>query len=50
MKHMKDRTLRVLEFVKIREQLSTLAITPMGAQLCMELVSSKNYTEIVEWQ
>ena len=47
---MKDRTLRVLEFVKIREQLSALAITPMGAQLCKELIPSKNYTEISDWQ
>ncbi len=47
---MKDRTLRVLEFVKIREQLAALAITPMGAQLCMDLVPSKNFTEIAQWQ
>ena len=31
---MKERTLRVLEFTKIREQLSSYAVTDMGRALC----------------
>ena len=34
---MQERTLRVLEFTKIRERLAALALTPMGAELCREL-------------
>ena len=37
---MKERTLRVLEFTKIRERLAEKALTPMGAELCMQLVPS----------
>ena len=33
-----DRSLRVLEFVKIREQLAALALTPSGAEMCRGLV------------
>ena len=35
---MSDRTLRVLEFTKIREQLAAKALTPMGAEKCLALV------------
>lgn len=35
---MTERTLRVLEFVKIREQLAALALTPSGADMCRGLV------------
>ncbi len=47
---MTDRTLRVLEFTKIREQLAALALTPLGAQLCRELVPCANFAEIEEGQ
>jgi DNA mismatch repair protein MutS2 len=50
MKHMTERTMRVLEFTKIREQLASMALTPMGAQLCRELIPSANPAEIEEWQ
>jgi DNA mismatch repair protein MutS2 len=39
---MKERTLRVLEFVKIREQLAALALTPMGTERCLALVPEAN--------
>ena len=32
-----ERALRVLEFVKIRQQLATMAVTPMGAEECARL-------------
>ena len=47
---MKERTLRVLEFTKIREKLASKALTPMGAERCMALVPSCNLTEIELWQ
>ena len=47
---MKDRTLRVLEFTKIRERLATKTLTPMGAERCMALVPSDNLPEIELWQ
>ena len=47
---MTERTLRVLEFTKIREQLASMALTPMGAQLCRDLIPSANPAEIEEWQ
>ena len=47
---MKERTLRVLEFTKIRERLASKALTPMGAELCMALVPSCNLAEIELWQ
>jgi DNA mismatch repair protein MutS2 len=47
---MTERTLRVLEFTKIREQLASMALTPMGAQLCRDLIPSANAAEIEEWQ
>ena len=47
---MKERTLRVLEFTKIRERLASKALTPMGAERCMELVPSCNLPEIEMWQ
>ena len=34
---MKERTLRVLEFTKIRERLASKALTPLGAEKCQEL-------------
>jgi MutS2 family protein len=33
-----ERSLRVLEFTKIREQLAALALTPSGAELCQSLI------------
>ena len=47
---MQERTLRVLEFTKIREQLSQKALTPMGAERCLDLVPSCNMQEVLEWQ
>ncbi len=47
---MKERTLRVLEFTKIRERLASKALTPMGAERCMALVPSCNLSEIEVWQ
>ena len=47
---MKERTLRVLEFTKIRERLASKALTPMGAEFCMALVPSCNLAEIELWQ
>ncbi len=47
---MKERTLRVLEFTKIRERLASKALTPMGAERCMALVPSCNLSEIEMWQ
>ena len=43
---MKERTLRVLEFTKIREQLAGKALTEMGAERCRELVPSCDMAEI----
>jgi len=45
---MKDRTLRVLEFTKIREQLSAYAVTDMGRELCLELTPFTNLTQVTE--
>ncbi len=47
---MKERTLRVLEFTKIREHLASKALTPMGAERCLTLVPSDNLPEIELWQ
>ncbi len=47
---MKERTLRVLEFTKIRERLAAKALTPMGAEMCMALAPSCNLPEIEIWQ
>ena len=47
---MKERTLRVLEFTKIRERLASKALTPMGVERCMALVPSDNLPEIEAWQ
>ena len=46
----KERTLRVLEFTKIREKLATKALTPMGVERCMALIPSDNLAEIAAWQ
>ncbi len=47
---MKERTLRVLEFTKIRERLASKALTPMGAERCLALQPSDNLPEIEMWQ
>ncbi len=47
---MKERTLRVLEFTKIRQQLSEKALTPLGAEKCLALTPSCNLQEITLWQ
>ena len=47
---MKERTLRVLEFTKIRERLASKALTPMGVERCMALTPSDNLPEIEMWQ
>ena len=40
-----DRTLRVLEFIKIRERLAGCTVTDMGAEKCREL---RPYTDFLE--
>lgn len=47
---MKERTMRVLEFTKIRDMLTEKALTPLGAEKCQALVPSTNFQEISEWQ
>ena len=47
---MKERTLRVLEFTKIRDKLAEKALTPLGAERCQALIPSDNLQEITEWQ
>ncbi len=47
---MNERTLRVLEFTKIRDRLTDKALTPMGAEKCRELEPSRNMAEIRQWQ
>ncbi|NCB06242.1 MAG: endonuclease MutS2, partial [Clostridia bacterium] len=41
-----NRELRVLEFTKIREQLASLCVTTMGAELCQQLIPSGDYAEV----
>ncbi|MCR4884788.1 MAG: endonuclease MutS2 [Clostridiales bacterium] len=43
---MQKRTLRVLEFTKIREQLAGLAVTEMGRELCLALEPETNLEEV----
>ena len=43
---MQKRTLRVLEFTKIREQLADLAVTEMGREICLALEPDTNLEEI----
>ncbi len=47
---MTDRTLRVLEFTKIRERLAEKALTPMGTEKCRSLTPSQNMSEVLLWQ
>ena len=47
---MTEKTLRVLEFIKIREQLATLALTPLGAEKCRELTPYDDFTQVQEAQ
>ena len=47
---MNERTLRVLEFTKIRDRLTDKALTPMGAEKCRALEPSRNMAEIRQWQ
>ena len=47
---MQQRTLRVLEFTKIREELASLALTPMGAELCRALEPAHQLAEAELWQ
>ncbi|MBQ8537162.1 MAG: endonuclease MutS2 [Clostridia bacterium] len=47
---MTEKTLRVLEFTKIREQLASLALTPLGAEKCRALVPYDDFTQVQEAQ
>lgn len=47
---MKERTLRVLEFTKIRDQLAGKALTELGAERCRALTPSCDMAEIRLWQ
>ena len=41
-----NRELRVLEFNKIRDKLAAYCVTPMGAEICMNLVPYRDYAEV----
>lgn len=47
---MKERTLRVLEFTKIREHMAEKALTSLGAERCRALVPSCSLAEVQLWQ
>ena len=47
---MTEKTLRVLEFTKIREQLALLALTPLGAEKCRALIPYDDFTQMQEAQ
>ena len=47
---MQKRTLRVLEFTKIREMLADLAVTNMGRELCLALEPETNLEEVRQAQ
>ena len=47
---MQKRTLRVLEFTKIRDMLSELAVTPMGKEKCNALEPSESLAQVQQWQ
>ncbi len=47
---MQQRTLRVLEFTKIREMLASKALTAMGAERCRAVEPSYNLSEVQLWQ
>ncbi len=47
---MQKRTLRVLEFTKIREQLAALAVTDMGREICMSLEPETDLSAVTEAQ
>ena len=44
---MKERTLRVLEFTKIRERLASFALTDMGKEKCLALVPCVDFSDTV---
>lgn len=46
----KERTLRVLEFTKIREMLADKALTALGAERCRALKPTDNLPQIAVWQ
>ncbi len=46
----KERTLRVLEFTKIRDRLAEKALTDMGRERCEALTPSDNLQEILQMQ
>lgn len=46
----KERTLRVLEFTKIREMLAEKALTELGAERCRTLKPTDNLPQILQWQ
>lgn len=46
----KERTLRVLEFTKIREMLAEKALTELGAERCRTLTPTDNLPQITLWQ
>ena len=45
-----ERSLRVLEFTKIRGMLAERALTELGAERCRALTPSCDMTEITQWQ
>jgi DNA mismatch repair protein MutS2 len=47
---MQERNLRVLEFTKIRERLSEMAVSAMGRERISQLVPSSRIDEVRTWQ
>ncbi len=47
---MEERTLKVLEYDKIRERLKSYATSELGRALCDKLKPSSNYRHISKWQ
>lgn len=47
---MQERNLRVLEFTKIRERLSEMAVSAMGRERISQLVPSSRIDEVRAWQ
>ena len=47
---MEERTLKVLEYDKIRERLKSYASSDAGRALCDKLKPSSNYRHILKWQ
>ena len=47
---MNDRSLRVLEYLKIRQELAEHAVSDMGKEKCLSLVPSGDFEEVNRMQ